>query len=346
MVLEETQASGLAALLGSSPDVGVVGYTLGGGLGWLGRRYGLAVDSVLSIEVVTADGQLRRASRTENADLFWGLRGGGGAFGVVTGLEIKLYPVETVYAGNLIYPAGRAKEVYTRYREWIATAPEELTSSIVLMNFPTIAEIPEFLRGGTFVMVRGCFCGPIDEGEALLRYWRDWQAPFIDDFKAIPFTEVAAISDDPVDPLPGFSTGAWLSELSDDAIDVLIRYGAGEDGASPLVVTEVRHAGGAIARVDPDENAYGHRDASLVLNLIGMTPTLEAYQHLVAYITELKRLLQPHMTGGVYMNFLEGEESQQRIRDAYSPQAYRRLAALKAKYDPHNLFSYSFNIQP
>jgi hypothetical protein len=344
LVLEETQAFGLAPLLGSSPDVGVVGYTLGGGIGWLARRYGMALDSVFSIEVVTADGQLCRTSHTENADLFWGLRGGGGAFGVVTGMEIKLYPVSTIYAGNLIYPVERAKEVYSRYREWIKTAPDELTSSIVLMNYPPIPEIPEFLRGKSFVMVRGCYCGPSEEGEGLLRYWRDWQAPFIDDFKAIPFSEVATVSNDPVNPLPGMSTGAWLSELSDDAIDILIRYGAAKDGPSPLIVTEVRHAGGAIARVEPGANAYGHRAAELVLNLIGMTPTPEAYRHLVAYSTEFKRLLEPCMTGGVYMNFLEGEESQQRIRDAYSPETYQRLAALKAKYDPHNLFSYSFNI--
>jgi len=231
-VLESTQAVGLAPLLGSSPDVGVVGYTLGGGIGWLARRYGMALDSVFSIDVVTADGQLRRASQGANADLFWGLRGGGGAFGVVTGMEIKLYPVSTVYAGNLIYPIELAKEVYKRYRDWIKTAPDELTSSIVLMNYPTIPEIPDFLRGKSFVMVRGCYYGPIEKGEEILRYWRDWQAPFMDDFKAIPFSEVATVSNDPVDPLPGMSTGAWLSELSDDAIDVLIRYGAAKEGPS------------------------------------------------------------------------------------------------------------------
>lgn len=345
MVLEQTQAVGLAPLLGSSPDVGVVGYTLGGGLGWLGRRYGLAVDSVISIEIVTADGQLQRASRTENADLFWALRGGGGAFGVVCSLEIQLYPVKTVYGGNLIYPKHLAKQVFTRYREWIKTLPDDMTSSVVIMNYPPLPQIPEMLRGQTFVMLRGCYCGSIEQGEALINEWRDWQEPLIDAFKAIPFSEVATISNDPVDPVPSASTGAWLRELSEGAIDVLVDYGAAKDGPLPLVVTEVRHTGGAISSQDPNASAYGHRDASLVLNLIGMAPTPDAGVHLRQYMSQFKQALQPWMTGGVYMNFLEGKESQDRIRDAYSPASYERLVAIKLKYDPANLFRYSFNIQ-
>ena len=181
-VLEAAQAVGLAPLLGSSPDVGAVGYTLGGGMGWLARKYGLSTDSVNRFELVTADGQMLRASATENADLFWGLRGGGGNFGVITGMEIQLYPVTTVYGGNLFYPADKAKEVYAHYRHWIANAPDELTSSVVLMNFPPVPEVPEFLRGQSFVIVRGCYSGPMEEGEELLKHWRTWQAPLIDDF--------------------------------------------------------------------------------------------------------------------------------------------------------------------
>lgn len=345
MVLEKTQAVGLAPLLGSSPDVGVVGYTLGGGLGWLGRRYGLAVDSVLSIELVTADGQLRRASQTEYPDLFWGLRGGGGAFGVVTSLEVQLYPVEMVYGGNLIYPKHLAKEVIARYREWIKTVPDEMTSSVVIMNYPPIPQVPEMLRGQSFVMLRGCYSGSLAEGQALINEWRDWQAPLIDAFREMPFSDVATVSNDPVDPVPSASTGAWLGDLSDEVIDILVGYGVAKDGPLPLVVTEVRHTGGAIARVDPNDSAYGHRSELLVLNLIGMAPTPEVGAFLKGYTSQFKLALQPHLTGGVYLNFLEGEESRQRIRDAYLPSTYDRLKALKAKYDPDNRFSYSFNIE-
>lgn len=343
-VLEKTQAVGLAPLLGSSPDVGVVGYTLGGGFGWLGRKYGLATDSVRFFELVTGNGRLLRASAEENSELFWGLRGGGGSLGIITGMEIKLYPVSTVYGGNLIYPIQAAKEVYSRYRDWIASAPDELTSSIVLMNFPPMPLVPEILRGQSFVIVRGCYCGPVEQGEALVQPWRDWRTPFIDDFKVMPFSQVATISNDPVDPIPALSTGAWLRELSDEAIDVLIRYGFPGNGPSPLIFAEVRHVGGAVARVNSQANAYGNRDAALLLQMVGVTPTPEAYGHLVRYTNQIKEQLQPYLTGGVYMNFLEGEESQQRVKDGYSPETYQRLTALKTAYDPNNRLRSGFNI--
>jgi hypothetical protein len=346
MVLERTQPFGLAPLLGSSPDVGVVGYTLGGGLGWLGRKYGLAADSVRFFEVVTADGRLLRASEAENGDLFWGLRGGGGSLGIVTGMEIQLYPVTTVYGGNLFYPIELAREVFARYRDWIASAPDELTSSVLIMNYPPVPAVPEFLRGQSFAIVRGCACGPLAQGEALLQSWRAWRTPLLDDFKAMPFADVGSISNDPVDPLPGFSTGAWLRELGDGAIDVVVRAATGEDGPSPYAFAEVRHAGGAIARVKPGSNAYGNRDASLLLQLVGMAPTPEAYRHLQQVTGQVKQRLQPYLTGGVYLNFLGGEESRQQVEKGYSPEAFRRLKALKAAVDPEHRLQHGFNIPP
>jgi FAD/FMN-containing dehydrogenase len=344
MVLDKIQPFGLAPLLGSSPDVGVVGYTLGGGLGWLGRKYGLAADSVRFFEVVTADGRLLRASETENSDLFWGLRGGGGGLAVVTGMAINLYPVTTVYGGNLFYPMELAREVFVRYRDWIVSAPDELTSSVLIMNYPPIPAIPEFLRGKSFAMVRGCYCGPVEQGEALLQSWRAWRAPVVDDFKAMPFADVGTISNDPVDPVPGVSTGAWLRELSDEAIELLIRSGTGYGGPSPIGIAEVRHAGGAIGRVRPGSNAYGNRDATLLLQLLGMAPTPEAQRHVQQATGEVKQALAPWLTGGVYMNFLAGEESRQRVEDGYSPEAFHRLMALKAEYDPENRLRHGFNI--
>ncbi len=345
-VLAAAQEHGLAPLLGSSPTVGAVGYTLGGGLGWLGRKYGLSLDNVVRFEVVTADGRLRKASASENSELFWGLRGGGGSLGIVTSMTIRLFPVTQVYAGNLYYPVEMAQEVMRRYSAWIANLPDEMTTSVVLMNFPPMPELPDFLRGHSYVMVRGCYCGELAEGEKLLRHWREWQAPLIDDFKPLSFRDAALISNDPHDPLPAYTSGAWLHALDDGAIDALIAYGLGSDGPKPLLLTEVRHAGGAIQRKAADSAVYGNRDAQLLLFLVGVTPTAEAHQHLVAYAAELKETLRPSLTGGVYMNFIEGTESQQRIRDGLAPGGYERLARLKAEVDPGSRFRYSFNVTP
>ncbi len=345
-VLDAAQQHGLAPLLGSSPTVGVVGYTLGGGLGWLGRKYGLSADNVIQYELVMADGSLRIATAQENSDLFWGLRGGGGSLGIVTSLTIRLFPVTEVYAGNLFYPAKMAPEVFRHYRAWVANAPDDLTSSVLVMNFPPIPQLPDFLRGQSFAIVRGCFAGPIAAGETMLRHWRDWQPPLLDDFKTIPFSAAATISNDPVDPMPAFNSGAWLRELSDADIEAIIAYSLGKDGPSPLIFAEVRHAGGAIRRVDGATAVYGNRDAEFVLSLVGVTPTAEAHQQLAAYTGQLKEALRPSLTGGVYMNFLEGVESQQRIRDGLVPGGYGRLAQIKAQTDPDNLLRYSFNIPP
>jgi FAD/FMN-containing dehydrogenase len=345
-VLEQAQSVGLAPLLGSSPDVGAVGYTLGGGMGWLARKYGLAADSVNQFELVTADGRLLRASAAENADLFWGLRGGGGNFGVVTGMEIRLYPVTTVYGGNLFYPLHKAKEVYAHYRRWVANAPDELTSSILIMNFPPFPDVPEPLRGQSFVIVRGCYCGPVEQGEELLKHWRTWQSPFIDGFKAMPFSQVATISNDPLDPSLAHSSGTWLKDLSDETADILIRYAAPHNGPPLFVFAEVRHAGGAISRVDPHSAAYGNRDAMHILQTISATPTPEVQAAVLHHISQLKRALTSHLHGGVYMNFLEGEEARERTRQGFSPEAYARLQELKARYDPRNLFSHSYDIAP
>ena len=345
-ILEAAQAVGLAPLLGSSPDVGAIGYTLGGGMGWLARKYGLSTDSVNYFEVVTANGELVKASATENADLFWGLRGGGGNFGVVTGMEIRLYPVTTVYGGNLFYPVSIAKEVFAHYREWIANAPDELTSSIVIMNFPPIPDVPEFLRGQSFVMIRGCFCGPTSQGEDLLKHWREWQTPIVDDFKTMPFSQVAAISNDPVDPLPALTSGMWLNDLSSETAETIIQYALPRNGPPLLMFAEVRHAGGAISSVDPQAAAYGNREAQYSFQVVAVVPNPEIHAAVSQTIDKLKQELKPYQNGGVYMNFLEGEEARKRTRQGFSAEAYARLQAVKAKYDPQNIFNRSYDIAP
>jgi hypothetical protein len=343
-VLDAAQQHGLAPLLGSSPTVGAVGYTLGGGLGWLGRKYGLATDSVVEFEVVTTDGARRRVASDENSDLFWGLRGGGGSLGIVTRMTIRLFPVTQVYAGNLFYPVSMAEDVFRHYRAWVGNAPDELTTSVLIMNFPPIPDLPDFMRGQSFAIVRGCYCGPVADGETLLRHWREWRPPLVDDFKTIPFSAAATISSDPVDPMPAFTSGAWLRELSDEAIQAIVAYGAGVNGPSPLVFAEVRHAGGAIRQVGEETAVYGNREAEFVLSLVSVAPDAPAHQRLVAYTEEMKEALRPSLTGGVYMNFLEGVESQIRIRDGLATGGYERLAQLKARVDPENLLRYSFNV--
>lgn len=345
-VLEAAYTVGLAPLLGSSPDVGAVGYTLGGGLGWLARKYGLSADSVQAIDLVTADGRLARASRDENQELFWGLRGGGGGFGVVTGMEIRLYPVSTVFGGNLIYPVEIASEVIARYRDWIQAIPEEFTTSFAIMNYPPIPQVPEFLRGQSFIMVRGCYCGAVEDGQAYLQDWLDWRAPINNMFQAMPFSQVATISNDPVAPVPGWASGAWMRELSDEAIETLVSYGVSIKGSSPVLQTEVRHVGGAMGRAKRPESAFGLRDASLLLEMVGMAPTPESKSHLQEYVGRFKDALAPSLTGGVYMNFLEGDEAHRRTRDGYPAETYQRLMALKAEYDPEHLFRFGFDIPP
>jgi FAD/FMN-containing dehydrogenase len=323
--------------------VGAVGYTLGGGIGWLARKYGLSTDSVNYFEVVTANGQLLQISATENSDLFWGLRGGGGSLGIVTGMEIKLYPVTTIYGGNLYYPIEQAREVITHYREWLPSVPDELASSFALMNFPPIPDVPDFLRGRSFVIVRGCYCGPVAQGEALLEYWRAWRTPLIDDFKPMPFDQVAMISNDPVDPMAVLSSSAWLRELSDEAIEIMVNSSNPAQG-SPLAFLEVRHAGGAIAR--PQASAYSNREGLLNMQMVGAIFSPEGHTALKDFYAQVKQALQPYLTGKVYMNFLEGEESQAQVKNGFTPEAYQRLTQLKAKYDPENVLGYGFNITP
>lgn len=341
-VLEQAQAVGLAPLLGSSPDVGAVGYTLGGGMGWLARHYGLSVDNVNYFEVVNARGEIITASASENSDLFWALRGGGGNFAVVTGMEVRLVPVTDVYAGNLYYPAELAREVFARFENWTANAPDELTSSVVLMNFPPIPEMPEWMRGQSFVIVRGAYSGRVDDGEELLKFWREWQTPVVDDFKIIPFSQAATISNDPVDPTPGQSSGAWLKDLSPETAETLIQFVLPQGGPPKLIMAEVRHAGGKIAKIDPSSAAYGNRDAQFSLQVIGFTPTPQSVADAREHIANLKQALELHMHGGVYLNFLEGAEARQRTRQGFTAENLQRLQDIKAKYDPQNRFNHSY----
>jgi FAD/FMN-containing dehydrogenase len=291
---------------------------------------------------VTADGVLRHASPTENSDLFWGLRGGGGNFGVVTAMAFDLYPVATIYGGNLVYSAEFARDALRFYRDWITTVPDELTSSIAILKYPPLPQLPDAIRGQTQVIVRAAFAGAAAGGAALIQPWLDWRSPMSNTFHEMPFTEIGTINNDPVDPRAVHASNEMFDRLSDDAIDVIVRYTT--NSRSPLVFSELRQAGGAIARVNPDANAIGNRDALFYFQTSGLSPTPEARAAIQSYIRQYKDELRPYLRGGVYLNFMMGTEARDRTKDAYLPTAYQRLIALKAKYDPDNLFRFSYQL--
>lgn len=343
-VLEKAQVVGLAPLMGSSTDVGAIGYTLGGGMGWLARKYGLAVDSVLSYDVITADGKMLHVSKSENEDLFWGLSGGGAALGIVTTLEIQLFPVETVYAGSLIYPRESAREVFLHYKEWLKEIDEDWTTSIALMNLPSVPFIPEFMRGQSVVFVRGCCVGSIEKGAKAIQSWLDWKDPMANLFKKMPFQDADSISDDPKEPSPSSVSNLVLQDLPDEAIDVLLNRGLPEKGPTPLLMVELRQTGGAIDRIDANTNSYSQRYAAFVLVMVGMIPTPEAHSAFEKILRQLKHEMAPYSTGGVCLNFLSGNERWNHTKAVFSPEAYQKLLALKKMYDPQNIFCFSLNI--
>jgi FAD/FMN-containing dehydrogenase len=346
-VVEAAGVHGLAGLPGTSTKVGVVGYTLGGGFGWLGRRYGLAAHSVTRAEVVTADGELVVADPVQRADLFWGLKGGTGNLGIVTSLEFALHPVRDVYAGNLYYPLDRAGELLGFFAEWCRSVPLELTSAVTFRSFPPLASIPEPLRGSSLVALRGCFCGDPADGASLIDGARKALGPGqVDTFSVMPASKLAAVSMDPVDPLGALSHSELLRGLTPETIDALVDLG-GPDAQSPLVMLEVRQLGGALSGPPDALSPMAHTDAGFSLNAIGITPTPEHAVAVVAHLQKLAASMRAHATGESYLNFLDLDgASPERIRAAYSTADWDRLVQLKATYDPQNLFRFNRNVAP
>ena len=324
---------GLAALAGSSPDVGVVGYTLGGGVSWLGRRYGLAANSVTAVELVNAQGDLAHADAEQNADLFWALRGGGGSFGVVTAIEFELYPVTDVYAGVLFFPLERGAEILRAWRRWVDTVPDEVTSVGRFLQLPPIPEIPEPLRGGSFVIVEAAsLLGP-DATDELLRPLRDL-GPQMDTFATTPVRELKRLHMDPEHPVPGFGDGALLSDFNDAAIDALVQT-AGAGAGSPLLSVEIRHAGGALARKAPGAGALASIDGQFLLFAVGMAMTPEMGAAVSAHLELVQNALARWDSGRTYLNFSEKRQRGERL---FGDVNYRRLQAVKAAVDPDDVF--------
>jgi len=332
----ETQAFGLATTGGVVSSTGIAGLTLGGGIGWLMRSHGLSVDNLLSVDLVTADGKLRTVSAGADPDLFWAVRGGGGNFGVGTSFEYRLHPVgPTVLGGLLIWPRAQARDVLRRYRDFTQTAPENASAYAALGTSPD---------GQPVVLVVPFFNGPIAEGEALLRPLREFGPPLADLVQPMPYTAFQQILD-PLNP-PGnrvYWKSAVLQRLDDDAIDTIVEHAAAP--ASPLSAAIVEFYGGAANRVGVGETAYPLRDAEYSLNAISAwtDPAQDAAN--VRWARRLWEAVWRFSPGSVYVNFLGVDEGEDRVRAAYGPN-YDRLAAIKARYDPDNLFRSNQNIKP
>ena len=333
-------------LAGSSSGVGVVGYTLGGGYGWLGRKYGFAAESMREADVVTADGELVKASAEENTDLFWGLKGSGGNLGIVTSLEFTLYPLTTAYGGGIYYPVEKAPQELDLYARWVTEVPDDITTSVTFLNFPPLPVLPEALRGKSVITVRACYCGdPPEAGQGLMRPWRE-PVSVMNSFQTMPCGEMDSISMDPTDPTAAYGHVELLGDLSADTIATLVDLaGAGSD--SPLTTLELRELGGALEGTSSELSPIGRRDSRFIMNGIGMTPTPERARKVQSYLTYVAESTRPHQTSATYVNFLELDgATPERVKASYSPEDWERLVALKDRYDPGNTFRFDRNIPP
>jgi FAD/FMN-containing dehydrogenase len=341
----ETQAFGLATPGGIVTHTGIAGLTLGGGLGWLMRRYGLTCDNLLSADVVTADGELVRASAGENADLFWGLRGGGGNFGIVTSFEYRLHSVgQTVLAGAVLYPAARAGEVLDFYRHFIASAPDELMTIVVLRMAPPAPFLPAALHGQPVVIIAMCYAGSVDEGVRAVAPLRRIGEPLADLIQPTPYVSHQAMLDAGVPHGLGYY---WKSEYLpplDDALIATLTEHAWRV-ATPESYSALFHLGGAVGREDPEGSAFEDRHATHAMTIDGVWSDSASSAACIAWAREFWEAVRPCSTGRVYVNFL-GEEGQDRVRAAYGSAKYERLRALKRKYDPTNFFRMNQNIRP
>lgn len=340
-VIEAAAPFGLAPLAGAAPSVGAVSYTLGGGLGPLGRRYGFAADHVRAIEVVTADGELRRVTAGTYPDLFWAMRGAGSNFGVVTSLEIDLMPVPELYGGGLFFPGEARSGVLAAFARCALGAPDNLSLSAAVLTFPDLPVLPRELRGRHCCHVRVAHQGSAAEAEAYLRVLRDAGPLLLDTIRPLPLTEVGTIHNDPTAPQDVHSRSLVLRSIDRGLIEAVVAHT--EPGARSLV--ELRHLSGALGRPPRIPSAVGHRDG--ILNLF--TTAYPVDDHTAADTGQRRLLadLQPWSNGGALVTFLAGPKvTPADIRAAYHPKDYNRLAELKTRWDPTNMFRFNKNIAP
>jgi FAD/FMN-containing dehydrogenase len=334
----ETAAFGLATTGGIIPATGIAGLTLGGGLGWLMRKHGLSCDNLLSADVVLATGELVTASATENADLFWGLRGGGGNFGVVTSFEYRLHQVDRVLGGMVIHPLQRAHQALSFLREFTKTAPDDLVSMGLLLTGPDGAKI---------LAIAVCYCGPLSEGERVLLPMRQFGPPAADQIAAMPYVQQQGLLEAGFPPgLQNYWKSNFLRELSDEAIGIAIE--AFRRVPSPSSGIAIEQLGGATSRVAEADTAFAHRGAPFNFLVVSSWPDASDNAKHIDWTRSVHQAMQPFSAGGVYVNYLadEADEGRERVRAAYGPAKYERLVTLKKTYDPDNLFRLNQNIRP
>jgi FAD/FMN-containing dehydrogenase len=325
---------GLATTGGQLSSVGVAGLTLGGGVGWLMRKHGLTCDNLIAAEVVTAEGDLLTASDAENADLFWGLRGGGGNFGIVSAFHFRLHPVYMVLGGAVLHPVARAGEALRFYRDFVQTAPDELTTLAAFLTLPGL---------GPVLALAACYAGDLQEGEAVVRPLREFGPPIADQLAPMPYVVLQTIFDEGA--APGFLhhiRSEFLHPLTDEAIDTVVALASRT--TSPLSQVHLIQLGGAVSRVAPGATAFRHREAPhLMAILSAWSDSGESERH-IAWTEESWKAMLPFSSGGAYVNFM-GSEGPERVKAAYGDN-YDRLVALKNKYDPGNFFRLNQNIRP
>jgi FAD/FMN-containing dehydrogenase len=324
---------GLAACHGSSPTVGIVGYSLGGGVGWYGRRHGLQCNRVTAVELVDASGTERRVDAASDPELFWALRGAGGDFGIVTALEFELLPVTEVFAGALFFPLERADEVFHAWHEFTRTAPDEVTSVARMMNFPPIPEVPEPMRGNSFAIIEAVALLPEAEATELLAPLRQLGGAPMDTFAVQPPVGIAGLHMDPPEPSPYAGRGMLLGDLTDGGIDALLGA-VGPDSGTRLLSVEVRHDGGAMGRGGADHGAMDSLPGNFLLFGVNIVPVPEAMAPSKAWLGAMADAMAP-WDAGRYLNFSDEDED---IAVAFPPATVERLRAAKATYDPENLF--------
>jgi FAD/FMN-containing dehydrogenase len=342
-VIEQAGRHGLAPLVGSTPDVSAVGYLTGGGLPVLGRSYGFSADHVRSLEVVTADGEVRHASDREHPELFWAVRGGKGNFGIVTSITTGLMKLSRIYGGGMIFPGEKTREVLRTWIDWTASQPEDMNSSVALARFPDAPGIPDPLRGQFVVHLRIAFTGTAEEGETLVRPLRAL-GPSMDAVAEMPYTRIGEVHNDPLEPVPVRDRGTLLSPLNEAAADRITEL-AGPDTDMPPGLVEIRHLGGALARPPASPSAFGNRDAAFSF-VTGMVTMPGEVERIDAIQRDLFAGMAEWDTGGKLPNFLAADSNPESVKRAYEESDYKKLQAIKSAYDPENLFRINHNIPP
>ncbi len=341
-VAPRLSAHGLAGLHGSSPDVGITGYSLGGGIGWLSRKYGMQTNAVTALELVTADGEHVRADHGHHADLFWALRGGGGNFGVVTAIEFAVHPVDELYAGALFFPFERSSEVLHAWNMFRRDLPDEFMSWASLLHFPAIPDVPAYARGRSFAIVMAAFVGSQAEGETLLRPLRAL-GPVRDSFAIVPPVVLGDLAMDPLDPLPMRSGHLLLDDLPASAIDAMIAAVGPESGrGETLSMLQLRQMGGALARTPAGAGARATLPGDVSMFALGVVPDPALDKPVRDAVADVERIVLPH-AAGYYPNFVEKPAD---ARAFFDDETWTRLGQVKARYDADDFFVGNHHIPP